>query len=527
MRSSCCPTIRLTNCLGTTITIEKASDHRHDLGLLGHLSVLPGVADAVSILVLALFAFVGGYALSQSDGDLFAHFRLGQVILAQGRIPTTSVLGFANHGTTAVFPAWLSAVCFATLAAKGGLALVIATTAAVAGLTHGLVAEFLRRANVPPARNVLASTVAFALASAHWLARPHMFSMLFVVLLLLLLHSERSWTVACCAVLFAVWANVHGAWVYGLVIVGCFAVGDAVDWRLGKRVEFRSRFIRHSAALLLSVAGTLLNPYGLGLHRAVLASLSDGSLSRVVDEYRPAGFSSTVDLLFYATVLFVAINIVRNPRRLPFSWLLVAIVSIVFAVVAGRNIALFGLMAWPLLAAHIAAETRQSQSNVGIALRRRRSRFGVLFLPAATIVLALGAMHGHVARAQLIPDQVLPTRFPVEAVGRLRGTPLSSRRILTTWAWSGYVPYALPGTRVFFDPLVFGPTVLDSFGRMLLARSGWRTTLQESGIDLAILPPGLPLSDSLVRDPAWQRWYDDRQALVFIRANRPGAEMLR
>jgi len=82
-----------------------------------------GAPNLVAIIVMALFAFAEAVALTQSDGDLFAHIRLGQIILARWEIPSSSVLGF-SYAFNAVYPAWLSAVWFAALFRAGGLAFI-------------------------------------------------------------------------------------------------------------------------------------------------------------------------------------------------------------------------------------------------------------------------------------------------------------------------------------------------------------------------------------------------------------------
>src|SRR5437899_213356 len=133
----------------------------------------PSVPDLVASGVIALFAFGAGESLTQSDGDLFAHIRLGQLTVTSGHVPAHSLFGFATLGVPAVFPSWLSAVLFAWLDGVGGLALIVAVTATIAGLTHGLLADLFRRRSVDATRVVLASVVGIALASAHWLARPH------------------------------------------------------------------------------------------------------------------------------------------------------------------------------------------------------------------------------------------------------------------------------------------------------------------------------------------------------------------
>src|SRR5439155_25063767 len=123
--------------------------------------------------------------------------------------------------------------------------------------------------------------------------------------------------------------------------------------------------------------GTLVTPYGVALHRGVLRSLSDSSISRVVDEYRPPGLHSIADVLFYVTVVGALIAVARARRRMPFPWLLATIVTTSFAFRAGRNIALFGVVAWPLVVLHLVADrTPPDRQPYAVASGRRDARFG-------------------------------------------------------------------------------------------------------------------------------------------------------
>jgi len=475
------------------------------------------IPDVVATIVIVLFAFTAGEALTQSDGDLFAHIRLGQIILDSGRIPQTSVLGFAGTGVHAVFPAWLAAVCFALISNVGGLALVVAVTAVIAGLAHGLISEFFRRQGLAAATNLLASLVSFALASSHWLARPHEVSLVFVVVLLLLLESSHRWAPLACGVLFALWANLHGAWAFGIVLLGCYVLGDALEWSTRKdSLLRRSRFFRHAVCLVCATGATLINPYGPRLHQAVFSTLSDRSVATLIDEYRPPGLTALADVFFFLTLLCAVIAVLRTRRRMSFPTMIAAVVTTIFALRAGRNIALFGLIAWPLVVLHITKAARDRAASPRTTSRRTAAAFGTWSAPVAAAVLLIGSLHGRIGGVQFIPGEVNPARFPVAAVARLRNAQVSGAT-LTTWVWSGYVPYAWAGKRVFFDPLLFSPDILDSFGRMLLARRGWRDELRSRQIAVALLPPGIPLADSLARDADWTQWYVGGSAVIFRR----------
>jgi hypothetical protein len=317
--------------------------------------------------------------------------------------------------------------------------------------------------------------------------------------------------------MFALWANLHGAWAFGIVLLACYVLGDAIEWSARKdSVLWRSRFSRHALCLLCAAAATLINPNGLRLHQAVFATLSDRSVATLIDEYRPPGLTALSDLFFFLVLLFAIIAVIRSRRRMSFPATIAAGVTTLFALRAGRNIALFGLVAWPLIVLHLTSAARDRATSPPALSPRATWRFGIWSAPVVAAVLLIGALHGRIGGVHIIRDEANPNRFPVAAVARLRDARLSGA-MLTTWVWSGYVPYAWPGKRVFFDPLLFSPDILDSFGRMLLAHRGWRDELSLRHITVALLPPGTPLADSLAQDADWTRWYASGNALIFRR----------
>jgi hypothetical protein len=479
--------------------------------------------DLVALIVMALFAFAEGVALTQSDGDLFAHIRLGQIILGDSSIPPTSVLGF-SFSAVAVYPAWLAAVWFATLYRIGGLALIVATTAVVAGLAHGAVSLLFRRRGLSWRSNLIASLLGVALAASHWLARPHEFTLLFAASVLVLLETPGTWVSAGCGVVFLLWANLHGGWAFGLVLLGCYVVGDVLETlRNENRAAWRQRLTRDSLALSFSTLATFCTPYGFRLHQAVLSTLSDRSVATLINEYQPPGLSALPDILFFGVLALSALAIVGSRRRPTFPALLAIAVTTLFAFRASRNIALFGLVAWPLIAMHLLGPRKDSGFIFQMKSDSIRGRAGLVAATFAAALIFLGAVHGRIGGRAIIADAVEADRFPVVAVRRLRDTA-NPENTLTTWVWSGYVPFAWPGKRVFFDPLLFSPAILDRFGDMLLTRAGWRQQLAASKVGVVLLPRGVPLADSLEKDIGWTQWHRDQTAVVFIRAAQQVAD---
>ncbi|MGK2962496.1 MAG: hypothetical protein ACSLFK_10170, partial [Gemmatimonadaceae bacterium] len=208
------------------------------------LNRAPSVADILFFIVAPLTAITRTVKLTHSDGDLAAHIRMGQVILETRQIPPHSLASFTAPTEPLIAHAWLSEVIFALLFSVGGLALISVVTGILVGATHASVALFLRRQGVDARWALSAALLSLAVSSTHWLARPHMFSILGVALTLYLMESRQKRRLALTALLFAVWANLHGGWLYGLMMVALYAIGSALEATLS--AENRSDWLSRS-----------------------------------------------------------------------------------------------------------------------------------------------------------------------------------------------------------------------------------------------------------------------------------------
>src|SRR4029079_9908724 len=108
--------------------------------------------------------------------------------------------------------AWLVEIFYASLYNLRGPPFICVFSSILVALTHGATALFLRRQGADPRWAFLAALISLALASTHWLARPHLFSIVGSALTLFLLESERPKRQLYFIPLYAVWANLHGGW---------------------------------------------------------------------------------------------------------------------------------------------------------------------------------------------------------------------------------------------------------------------------------------------------------------------------
>jgi hypothetical protein len=150
---------------------------------------------------------------------------------------------------------------------------------------------------------------------------------------------------------FALWANLHGGFIAGLLLVGVVTAGLVVDRMRGLSNPFGAHRIAVLAltGVLAMVTITLATPLG-GSIWAYILSFRNPAIASVSSEWAPA-FQSPLALIYLAIVAgFSAWLWSRVPAPRPLGPLLVTISFVAFGVLALRNLIFIG----PALALQIA-----------------------------------------------------------------------------------------------------------------------------------------------------------------------------
>jgi hypothetical protein len=204
---------------------------------------------------------------------------------------------------------------------------------------------------------------------------------------------------------------------------------------------------------------------------------------------------------------------------MPYTWMAIVVFGFLSSVRSFRNIALFGVSAWPLIALH-AAKTwplnkRHAPFFTQFARLDPNSRTGIIAVPIAVLLLILGLNRGVAGGATLIPDHFSPRVFPVAAVDSARSAGLTGR-VFESWRWGGYIMYSWPQARVHVDPLKFNARTMRSYGLIDDVRPGWQDELRRWQVGTIIVDASTPIANALLHERSWKVWYRDSTAVVFV-----------
>jgi len=455
------------------------------------------------------------------DPDLGWHLRTGDWIFAHGHVPTTDPFSRTGEGHRWIAYSWLAELILASLYKTFGLVGVLAYTAALSVAIVAALHVLLRQLGATVEKTFALLGFATLVLGQVFTPRPWLFSiLLFIVVFSLLVRIQRGGGRAALfflPVVFALWANVHLLFIYGLVLVGLYAVepmlDDVRDHAL-TLAHLRAGF-QHQRWLLLAacLTATLLSPYGWTVYLAVLDIARDTSAFRYVTELEAMRFRSPGDWVVLALTLAAAVKLGWQREHRPFPLLLLAVAAAV-SFRSGRD-------AWMVTVAAVSILAPPSHGAPPAPARGLAVAIVALVLVLIAIEAALVPRLRDLSETRLQAD--LDGEFPAAAVRFVEARHYPGP-LYNHFNWGGYLIWKLPRLKVSID----GRTNLYGEKGLTRAATTWNGTAKWSddpelaGARLVIAPVDKPLTSLLARDDRFQEVYRDAVAAVFVATPRAG-----
>ena len=484
--------------------VRSASDDAAEARLAG----LGLAAIAVFLFTLAAFS-----PQVLGDGDTWSHVATGEWIITHGAAPRVDPFSHSMPGAPWTAHEWLAEVLLAfafRLGGWSGVALLTGAAVATAALIVGLsAARELRGAPL-----IAAVAIGLSLVTANLLARPHVLALPLMAAwgggLIAARDRGRAPPLGLAALMIA-WANMHGGFIFGLMLIGPFALEAVTQAPVGARLLAARAWATFSLAAL---AAALINPYGVEALVLPFRLMSVENLSRI-GEWRPQDFShlGTMELALL-TLLGLALT---RPFAMPPIRAALILALVAMALQHSRHQVLLGILAPMLLARPIAAAF--GAAPVGEE-RRLVARTAVFASLAAALAIGGARLMAPIER----------TDGAAQPISALSAVPpeLRQKPVLNDYAFGGYLIFE--HVRPFIDARVelYGDPMLSLYDKL---RSGDREavedTLKRYDIAWTIFAPGSRIVAALDREPGWRCLYADATAVVHVREEAPEAEGLR
>lgn len=445
------------------------------------------------------------------DPDFYWHVRYGQWILDHAALPAGDSFSWSVPGKPYQLTQWLGEVVMAIAYQLGGaygtMLLSLALVATCLGLTWLTARRF-----VSPAAAMLITIMGNA-SLIILPMRPQVFSFAataaVVYLLIDWLERRRISSYAAIVAVMMLWANLHGAFVIGFLILGVVAVGLTVEALLKRPARQGENVIAGIWGLIAAcVLASMVHPYGWKVWLAV-SQINDLKSSYLVSEWQPLSLTSGTGWFYLMNLIpFLGIIIVAGARvRLPF--MLQAGLFFVFGLAANRQVPFVGLVAIPVLAMLLQQTSQYHAIAASIDERPRPIPIGVALLA----LLTSGFFGSHLAVDRSIATQDL--RYPVTAIAFLERHRLTDR-VLSDNVAGGYLIHR--GIPVFIDGRLdlYGDQLVFEWLLALRGLPGWTDLLAHYQPGALLLPRSTALRQLALASKQWKLVYDDERYSVLL-----------
>jgi hypothetical protein len=487
------------------------------LRLSERLSARTLLIGGVMVVVLALF--IG----AEQDPDFWWHLRIGQWMVANGRLPSTDVFTFTASNHVWTDHEYLTEILMWLVYSTVGLQVLVILFGLLTWAGFWLL--YLQVRKQPFVFIGVGLALAAIAGSPIWGPRAQMITFALSCLELYWLRaylSGRSRAIMWFPLVMVAWANLHGGWVIGFVWLGVAIASELWGWAWNRNDAGHWMHVRRLAIVaLVSGVAVAATPHFLSLYPYPFETQGSEAQQRLIVEWASPNFHN-VELRPFEGMIFLVIGgfALRRPSVYD---LVLAAVGIGLALQSVRNIALFIAAVTPVLIDTYGRWWTEFEAA-------QRWRWSLPPRPAFAAITAVALIVITGATSLRVASSISPTRqaqidtanYPVGAADWLAAHPDVGTRMFNQYGFGGYLAYRFypqPNRRVFIfgEAALMGDGLLNEYADVYYVRSNWRQVLDKYKVDYVVENTGDPLPNLLATQPDWALVYQDKTAVIYVR----------
>jgi hypothetical protein len=474
-----------------------------------------------AIVALAAILLMACFSTEVADSDTYWHLQTGKYLLERHQLPIPDPFSFTTNlgkplpGEETVRAynltfEWLAQIMIYMAYAVGGFGGLVLWRTTLMTAFCGLAGLWAWRRSQDFYRSLAAAFVTAFVASYFNSDRPYQITYVLIAATILILEYRRwMWLLP---PMFLIWANCHGGFIMGFVVLGAYCA-ESLWQRFRGKPEVDERRLWLVTAVCVPAA--FLNPNGF-LTLYILAAYKQSSLMSTIYEWqKPALWPpSFLTLLLLAAA---AVLVWQRRRTRLVDWLLLGLFGAAYFS-AVRNSNLVGLVAPVLIAGYLPWKRILPQ-----------------WMDWAAAALLVAAIAVPFARGRAFQLRSAEWKYPAGAADFLLAHRITER-MFQSFEKGGYLIWRTwPEERSFIDGRCLNETVFADYLRMIKYLPGTRDLLDRYGIQVVVMNAFeanagatyvLPLALADPSEKEWKMVFADAGAVVFMRHPPPGVQPL-
>jgi hypothetical protein len=450
------------------------------------------------------------------DGDTFWHLRVGEWIVHNRSVPLVDYFSHSFYGEKWVAHEWLSELLLYGAYMVDSWRGVVLLTALAISLCFVYLCVWLQN-YLKPRHVFILLLLVLAMVQPHLMVRPHALAQpLFLIWAASLIRRFDFGLPPHFGLLVVMllWANMHGSFLIGLVLLGALGFESIVSRR---DFFFRSALSRQWLLFgVLAVLISLLTPQGIGSYVYVIDLMGEEKLLQHIGEWKSPNFHHLQPLEVWI-ILLMGLGLLTGYRLNIFRFLIVAGL-LHLSLKHIRNVEVLGLITPCLLAASLATFIYPGQAPLTSETTRQRFRQGMIAY--SLVVVGLISLFSVSAMPRFMPKEKVSVASAIEFVE----DQAFEGNVLNTYVLGG--PLIMENIPPFIDGRgdMYGSEFMQNYLNVLKLREVelFHQTIQDYGIGWTFLVTGTPLISLLDLLPEWQRAYEDERVVIHRRVINTG-----
>jgi hypothetical protein len=492
--------------------------------------LVPSIADFLFLALFVHLSFSVGKSLL-NDCDTGYHIRAGEFILNTHTIPRQDIFSFISPPLPWTAHEWLAEVIMALVYRASGLTGVVIFFSFIIALMNYYYFRILRTDK----GNILLAAFFVLLATAtsqiHWLARPHIFSLVLMITWYYILdayyYRDKN-LLYLLPPLMLLWVNLHGGFVTGFVLLGIYFLGCIVKLSVNtERNVYATKTRNIGLTILCCLLTALVNPFGYHILLFPFNLVSNEYIMDHVMEFLSPNFHEPLPFKYFLLLMIGILAVSKVRSNFVEAALILFFTNM--ALYSARYIPLYAIIATPILMRHANSLIDDSSNWLVFFLKRRGDAFeaidsaakGFLWPTMGVLAVVFCTADGRINYA------FNPKVKPVAAVEFLKREPITGN-MFDNDEFGDYIIYAAwPQYKVFFDGRsdMYGTERLKEYNKIAGFDTGWEDVLEKYNISWIIFDAQSGLSRFLLRNDHWRLIYADKVAHIFVK-NIPAYQYL-